>query len=126
LLTALTLIDPEDPRRPPVIAFSRVENEFIIEYSIYDSNLDVNKATYQLFDKKQRPAGQPITVDLTALIRQTGFVTGQSFTIVQRITGAKDHPEIVGVEVTVFDGESSDTVNSASTSGTTGIQALSE
>jgi hypothetical protein len=124
--TALVLIDPVNPRSPPFIAFSRVEDEFIIEYSIYDSNLDVNKATYQLFDKKKRPVGQPITVDLTALIRQTGFVTGQSFTIAQRITGAKNHPEIVGVEVTVSDGESSDTVTSASTSGTIGIQALSE
>ena len=124
--TALTLIDPVDPRRPPFIAFSRVEDEFIIEYSIYDSNLDVSKATYQLFDKKKRPVGQPITVDLTALIRQTGFVTGQSFTIAQRITGAKNHPEIVGVEVTVSDGESSDTVTSASTFGTIRIQALSE
>jgi hypothetical protein len=124
--TALVLIDPVNPRSLPFIAFSRVEDEFIIEYSIYDSNLDVNKATYQLFDKKKRPVGQPITVDLSALIRQTGFVTGQSFTIAQRITGARNHPEIVGVEVSVSDGESSDTLTSASTSGTTGIQALSE
>lgn len=123
--TALTLIDPDDTRHPPVVRFSRVENEFIIEYSIYDSNLDVNKAIYQFFDKRNRPAEQPITVDLSALVRQTGFVTGQSFTIVQRVTGAKDHPEIVGVEVTVFDGETSESATSTLTSSGASVQVLS-
>jgi len=113
--TGVILIDPENPRRPGVVIFSRVENEFRIEYSIYDSNLDVNKAVYQFFDSKRRPAGQPITIDLAALVRQTGFVRGQSFTISQTFTGAKDHPEIVGIEVTVSDSESSDIVSSSST-----------
>jgi uncharacterized repeat protein (TIGR01451 family) len=123
--TALTLIDPGNPRRPPLVLLSRVENEFIVEYSIYDSNLDVNKVTYQFFDKKNRPAEGPITVDLTGLVRQTGFVTGQSFTLAQRFTGAKDHPEIVGVEVTVSDTEASESVSSDLTAGATGAQVLS-
>lgn len=124
--TALVLIDPDNPRSPPFASISRVEDDFIIEYSIYDSNLDVNKATYQFFDKHERPAEQPTTVDLSALIRQTGFVTGQSFTIVQRFSGAKNHPEIAGVQVTVFDGETSVAVTPTSTVGTTSVQALSE
>jgi len=124
--TALILIDPVNPRNHPFASISRVEDDFIIEYSIYDSNLDVNKATYQFFDKRQRPAEQPIAVDLSALIRQTGFVKGQSFTISQRFSGAKNHPEIAGVEVTVFDSETSVAITPTSTVGTTSVHAQSE
>jgi hypothetical protein len=108
------------------VSFSRVEDEFIIEYTIYDSNLDVNRAVYQLFDNRQRPAGQAFTVDLAALIRQSGFVTGQSFTIIQKISGARDHPEIAGVAVTVSDRESSDTASSTPGAGAASIQIRRE
>ena len=120
------LIDPVNPRNPPFASISRVEDDFIIEYSIYDSNLDVNKAIYQFFDKHDRPAEQPITVDLSALIRQADFVKGQSFTLEQRFSGAKNHPEIAGVLVTVSDSVTSVTVKPTSTVGTTSIHALSE
>lgn len=123
--TALTLINPENPRSQPLVIFSRVENEFIIEYSIYDPNLDVNKATYQFLDKRNRPAAPLISVDLTALIRQAGFVRGQSFTLEQRFNGAKDHPEIVAVQVTVSDSESSSSFIAVLTTGTFNAQVLS-
>jgi uncharacterized repeat protein (TIGR01451 family) len=110
--TDVQLIDPDNPRRGALIVFSRVQDEFIIEYSIYDSNLDVSQATYQFFDKQGRPAGRPISVNLTPLIQSSGFVRGQSFTIRQELTGAKDHPEIVGVTVEVSDSESSASANS--------------
>ena len=110
--TAVALTDPDNPRNGPTIIFSRVEDEFIIEYTIYDSNLDVNKTTYQLFDRRDRPVGPLISVSLSSLIQQSGFVTGQSFTIHQRISGAEGHGEVVGVQVTVFDNESSDSANS--------------
>jgi hypothetical protein len=86
--------------------------------------LDVDKATYQFFGKKRRPVLQPITVDLGALVRQSDFVLGQSFTIVQTVTGARDHPEIIGVAVTVSDSESSATVNSISNTATSSLQVL--
>lgn len=124
--TEVVLIDPENPRRLPLVTFLRVGNEFMVEYSIYDSNLDVNKVTYQFFGKNQRPAGDSITVDLAPLVQQSGFVEGQSFTIVQRVTGATAHPEIVGVAVTVSDSESSDSVNSVSNASTSGLQVLLE
>jgi hypothetical protein len=122
--TKLILIDPENPRRAPVVVLSRVEDDFLFEYSIYDSNRDVTKATYQFFDKQLRPAGQPVTVDLAALIEQ--IVKGQSVTIAQRFTGAKDHPEIFGVMITVFDGETSESVNSASKAGSGALRVLRE
>jgi uncharacterized repeat protein (TIGR01451 family) len=107
--TNIVLINPENPRLFPTIVFRRDENDFVIEFSIFDPNLDVTKVTYQFFNKKGSTVESPITVDLAALVRQTGFVEGQSFTISQRITGAKDHPDIAGVQVTVTDTESSDT-----------------
>ncbi|HXI90906.1 MAG TPA: hypothetical protein VNO24_12890, partial [Blastocatellia bacterium] len=124
--TALILIDPDNPRSPPLASISRVEDDFIIEYSIYDSNMDVNKATYQFFDKHERPAEQPIAVDLSVLFRDPRFVRGQSLTIVQRFSGAKNHPEIAGVLVTVSDSDTTVEVKPISTVGTTSVQAPSE
>jgi hypothetical protein len=124
--TAVKLIEPDNPRLLPVVKFLRSGDEFIIEYSIYDSNLDVDKATYQFFGKNQRPVLQPITVDLSSLVRQSDFVLGQSFTIVQSVTGARDHPEIIGVSVTVSDSESSDTVNSTTDTTTLSLKILPE
>ncbi len=111
--TQVRLIDPDNPRRPALVRFSRVEDEFIAEYSIYDSNLDVNTAAYLFFDKQGRPAGQELRADIASLIRQSNFVRGQSFTIIQKFTGAKDHPDIIGIRVTVSDAESSDTAQSS-------------
>ncbi|HSB11440.1 MAG TPA: HYR domain-containing protein [Blastocatellia bacterium] len=112
LNTAVLLTDPGNPRNGATIVFSRVEDEFVIEYTVFDSDLDVNKATYQFADSHNRPVGQLISVGLTSLIQQAGFVTGQTFTIRQRITGAEGHGEIALVVVTVFDGESSDSASS--------------
>ena len=110
--TALQLIDPVDPRRFPFIGFSRDENDFVIEFSIFDPNLDVRKVTYQFFNKKLAAVEAPITVDLATLVQSSGFVDGQSFTIVQRITGAKNHPEIAGVQVSVTDSEATSSAES--------------
>jgi hypothetical protein len=88
--------------------------------------MDVNKAVYLFFDNHNRPAEQPITVDLSALFRDPKFARGQSLTIVQRVSGAKNHPEIAGVQVTVSDSDTSVSVNPTSTVGTTSVQAPSE
>jgi hypothetical protein len=107
--TSLVLIHPNDPRLDPLITLRRVEDEFIIEYSIFDSNADVAKATYQFFDKRLVVREAPIPVDLSGLIRQLlrqgDLIKGQSFTIEQRINGASVHPEIRGVEVIVSDAD---------------------
>jgi len=118
------LIEPFNTRLPPLVTFLRSGNEFIVEYSIFDSNLDVNKVIYQFFGKKERPAADPVTVDLSSLVRQSNFVRGQSFTIVQKFTGAHDRPEILGVSVTVSDTESSDSVNSVPANGTSAQHIL--
>jgi uncharacterized repeat protein (TIGR01451 family) len=127
--TDVKLIHPENPKRPPLVTFARVENEFIVQYSIYDPNLDVSRAVYQFFDNRGRPAQQELSVDLTSLVQNGGFVRGQSFTVTQRFTGARDHPDIVGIRVTVFDGQSNFTANSvppASTSSASIFYAPAE
>src|SRR4030095_7891300 len=50
--TALQLIDPVNPRQFPFIGFSRDENDFVIEFSIFDPNLDITKVTNKSFNKK--------------------------------------------------------------------------
>ena len=124
LTTDVVLIEPDNPRQLPLVTFLRSGNEFIVEYSIFDPNLDVQRVVYQFFGKKQRPAADPITIDLRPLVQQANFVRGQSFTIIQRVSGAHDRPEIVGVQVTVSDPESSDSVNSVPVNGTSGQQIL--
>jgi uncharacterized repeat protein (TIGR01451 family) len=114
--TDVQLIHPEIPRKAPLIVFERAGNEFRIQYSVYDSNLDVKQAAFQFFDKNGRPVQNEIRVDIAAVVQQGDLTKGQSFSMVQTITGAKDHKGIVGVKVTVFDNESnaSATGNSAS------------
>jgi uncharacterized repeat protein (TIGR01451 family) len=121
--TEVQLINPDLPRRGPLVVFSRVDDEFIVEYSIYDSDLNVNRASYQFFDDRGRPAQNEIEVDLSQLVRDGNFVRGQSFTVVQRFTGAEDHPSITGVRVRVSDGQSSAQANSASSTSANNLTA---
>ncbi|MEW6130960.1 MAG: HYR domain-containing protein [Acidobacteriota bacterium] len=112
LIKDVVLTHPEAPRRGPLVTFARVDDEFIVEYTIYDPNLDVNRASYQFFDKDGRLVQQELSVDLAPLVSNGNFVRGQSFTVVQRFTGAKDNKGIVGIKVTVFDSESNVSANS--------------
>jgi hypothetical protein len=103
----LMLINPDDPRQDAVVTFARSGNEFILTYSIFDPDLDVDRARYELLNSSDQVVGQPIEVDLGAAISQAGLVRGQSFTVEQRFTGANSHPEITGCRLTVTDGEGS-------------------
>jgi hypothetical protein len=107
LSTSLTLINATNPRKQAVVTFERRGNEFIFLYSVFDSNLDVRKATYEFFDSSGNLFGQPIDVDLTQPLAQAGLIKGQSFTVEQHFTGATTNPEVSGGRVTVFDGETS-------------------
>ncbi|KAF0247519.1 MAG: hypothetical protein FD167_3078, partial [bacterium] len=100
-------------RQSPTVSFSRDGNEFTAEFSIYDANLDVNRATFQFFNSKGQPVDQPITVDLTQALQQSRLLRGQSFTVEQKFIGANDHPEYSRVQVTVFDNSTSATAQSS-------------
>lgn len=122
--TEVNLVDPIVPSRAPVVLFSRNGDEFTTEFSVYDSNLDVNRATFQFFKSNGEPVGQAITVDLSQTLQQSSLLVGQSFTVVQKFTGASDHPEYNSVQVTVFDSNTSDSVISGTVNTTTLVAPL--
>jgi uncharacterized repeat protein (TIGR01451 family) len=119
LNTEAILINPRNPELAPVINFARNGDRFSTEFAVYDSNLDVSRATFQFLDAADRQVGNLINVDLSEPIRQRGILTGMSFGILQEFSGANDNPEIVRVRVTIFDGVSSDTKTSGQVNATT-------
>lgn len=113
--TGVVLIDPVNPRRPPVVTFTRNGNDIIVGYSLFDSNLDVSRAKYEFLDSSGQVVAGPFEIDLAAALSSANLVRGQSFSVEQRFTGAIDNPQVTGVRLTVFDGETS-TVGSSSAS----------
>lgn len=129
--TALQLINAAKPKKDPTASFTKSGNEFILTYSVFDSNLDTNRAKYELLDRSGAVVGQAIEVDLTQPIVEGRVFKGQSFVVEQRFSGASSHPEITGIRLTVFDPESNDSLTTelqssanAATVGTHGIVGL--
>lgn len=123
--TAVIFINPTNPRQPASIVFTRNGNDLTVSYALYDSNLDVSRAKYEFLGGSGQVVGSAFEIDFTEQLRALGLVRGQSFGVEQRFTGASDHPEIVGVRVTVFDGETSATNSASAASVTTAsIQLL--
>jgi len=111
--SAIQLINPDAPRNPPVVTLTRSGDEFEVQYSVFDASMDVDHAVYQFFDSGGHQVGKALTADLSQLIQQSNFVRGQSFTLIQKFTGAEDHHEVATVMVTVFDSKTSDSVMSS-------------
>jgi hypothetical protein len=118
----LMLINPDNPRKKPVVTFARSGNEFILTYSVFDPDLDTALAIYKLLNSSGQTVGQPIEVDLAEAIRQTNLLRGQSFTVEQRFTGANSHPEITGCDLTVRDGEGSVSKRATPVSSSAGLR----
>lgn len=105
----IKLIDPNDPKSDPVVTLSRSGDVFTVVFSIYDSNLDdVDSVTYEFFDRAggRVDLNQPLR-DLSAVVQQANLTKGQSFSIRQPFTNAKEHRDVARVLVTVFDKEQS-------------------
>ena len=105
--TGLVLINPDNPRKPPLLNMSRSGDEFIISYSLFDSNMDVKSAKYELLDGGGRLVGEAFDIDLVQPVRDLNLVRGQSFGVQQRFSGASSHPEVVAARVTLTDGQTS-------------------
>ena len=103
--TEVRLIDPSNPTNAPVVRLCRVGDQFVVEFSGYDANLNIDRATYQFLDAGGRTVGQVFDVALSQAIADRNLATGQSYTVVQRFSGANDNSEILRVQVTVFDGD---------------------
>jgi hypothetical protein len=100
----VNLIDPENPRRAPAVEFTRSGDEFLLTYTVYDPDLDVSRARYELLDGSGSVV-QTFEVDLAGAVQSAGVLRGQSFTVEQRFRGAAERSDIQGVRVTVSDGE---------------------
>jgi hypothetical protein len=78
-----------------------------VEFSAYDSNRDINRATYEFFDNRGRRVGNLFDINLSGAIDSQELVRGQSFTVVHDFGDSSDALRITTVRVTVFDGETS-------------------
>ena len=111
--TAVKLIDPDFPSRPAKVTLRRAGDDLFVTFSVFDSNLDVNRVDYKFFKTRNNQCTEEevpaeiVDRDLGKAIasRNPKLVTGQSFTVIQRFSGALDNPEAGCVQVTVSDGE---------------------
>lgn len=104
--TDVKLINPANPATGnPIVSFRKAGDEFTVEFSVFDSNLSVNRASYQFFDNPGRAVGQTFDIDLASQIQQRGLVRGQSFTVTQKFTGAEDNDNVTRVQIVINDGE---------------------
>ncbi|MBI3649651.1 MAG: choice-of-anchor D domain-containing protein [Acidobacteria bacterium] len=108
--TGVRFINAVNPADAPLLNFTRSGDEFTVEFSLYDANLNVSKATYEFIDRNGKVVGTPIDIDMTQQVQARGLVIGQSFRVTQKFTGAKDNSSIAQVRVTVTDNETSDTL----------------
>lgn len=106
---AVKIIPNRNPS-PDLVRLTRSGDELTVEFSIFDSNLDVNqpqlKVLYRFFGSGGREIRvKPPDTDLAEAIRMRGLVQGQSFTVIQRFVNANEHPDVERVEVRVTDPE---------------------
>jgi hypothetical protein len=126
VIKELRLIDPNDPSQSPAVSLCRSGNDFIAQFSVYDSNQNVDRAEFQFMDSAGRIVGQVINVTgLDQAVAGRNLAPGQSFTIVQRFTGAADNPQVANVQVRVFDkdGASDAFLSGAISSSCAGVSA---
>jgi hypothetical protein len=112
LVSPVAQIVPRDPVINPLVQLTTSGDKFEVRLSVFDAKLNVRRAEYQFFDRFSRPVTSPINVSLENAICQKGIVSGQSFTVLSRFSGATGRREIAHVQVTVFDDEGSSTANS--------------
>jgi uncharacterized repeat protein (TIGR01451 family) len=126
--TALHLINPNNPRKPATVTFTKSGDEFSVTFAVHDANANVSRARYEFLDAGGAVIAGPFDVDLTEAIRARNLVRGQSFTVTQRFTGADSNPNVTAVRVTVSDSETSvtsDTITLAATAASGSVQAAS-
>jgi hypothetical protein len=117
------LIDPKNPRDGPLVTLTRSGDELSVSFSVFDSDLDVNRVDYEFFKIRNNQCTEDsvpaeiVDRDLGKAIssRDPKLFTGQSFTVIQRFTGAKKNPEAGCVRVTVSDGKTNASATSSPT-----------
>jgi hypothetical protein len=124
--TGLVLVNLTNPRTPAEVLLTHSGNQTIVTYGVFDSNLDVTRAKYEILGSSGQVIAGPFEVDLTAPISSANLLRGQSFSVEQRFTGGGSESGITTVRITVFDGETSVSETSTSLTATTaaGIELM--
>jgi len=88
----------------PPVRFVRDGDQFIVSITLFDSRLDIGMPTYTFFrrDGSEVPLRRPDPVED---VPAGSVISGQSFTLKQRFSNAKDHPDTARVVVVIKDGE---------------------
>jgi hypothetical protein len=87
----------------------------------------VSRARYEFVDGNGQVVAGPFEIDLVAPVQSANLVKGQSFSVEQRFSGANSNPQVTGVRLTVFDGEtsvSSSSTGSLASISTAGIELM--
>jgi hypothetical protein len=122
--TGVVLVNLTNRRAAPEVLFNRNGNEITVSYAVFDSNLDVTRARYELLDNSGQVVAGPFEIDLAATISSANLVRGQTFSVDQKFSGANSNPNVTGVRLTVFDGETSAGAPLPSTISSAAIQPL--
>jgi hypothetical protein len=84
-------IDPDNPANSARARLCVSGDQFIVEFSAYDPNLNLSRANYQFLDASGRNVGNSIDVDIQQAIAGRNILKGQSVTVSQRFSGAGDN-----------------------------------
>ena len=106
------LVNPSRTKKNPKVTFERAGNEFIITLGFYDPNLNTTRIRYELL-RNDGSVAETIEVDIAGPISSINPVKGQALKVEQRFTGASDNQDVVGVRVTIIDGEGSDAISTS-------------
>jgi hypothetical protein len=106
------LINPDDTRQAPVVMLERSGDLFNVMFYVFDADpFDIVRATFEFFDMSGNKVQEPFTALLEQEVReaieqgkneQHKKLEGQSLSVLQRFSNAKNHPEVGSVRVTVF------------------------
>jgi hypothetical protein len=130
---AVKLIDPKDPRAGPLVTLTRSGDTLTVTFSVFDSNLDVNKVNYEFFKiRNNQCTDESVPAEISdqnlgqaISNRVPKLITGQSFTVIQPFSGAKKNPKAGCVRVTVSDGPTSASATSSPGNGSVASVSLS-
>ena len=100
--TPAKLIHPLDPARPALVTLVRSGSGLTVEFSVYDSNIDVSSVRYEFLDASGALVSDPVDVSVATAIRQSQLARGQGFRIEQRFE-LTDEADIARVRVTIVD-----------------------
>ncbi len=103
----------------PLVVLEQIREDFRVKVSMYDSNKNINKITYQFIDTFNQLVGKPIEVALTQPLSASAILPGQCFTLQLDFVGSAARPDVTKVRVVVTDDD-----GTSVTAGSSGVGAF--